>query len=61
VNTIAVRHDLDHHQKALLTALGWSYVIRADAPACVSFAGRNLALSLDGPPCEKCAATEAAA
>lgn len=34
LNVIRVRHDLLAYAKALLTTLGWSYVVDLDAPEC---------------------------
>lgn len=53
MNTIRVRHDLPHQNKALLAALGWDYEVDEDAPECVHFThGRNPQLQPGG--CKKC-------
>lgn len=44
-NVIRVRHDLPHYAKALLTTLGWTYVVDGNAPQCAQ-------------PCKQCRAIE---
>lgn len=53
MNTIRVRHDLRHENKALLATLGWDYEVDETAPECVHFtSGRNPELQPGG--CKEC-------
>lgn len=53
MNTIQVRHDLRHQNKALLASLDWDYTVDPDAPECVHFTpGRNPEVQPGG--CKEC-------